>query len=84
MVELCAPNSSVALATWWDISLILSPPEEIPCIAALELPHVLTVTLEPPEPDVDDWPPPQKLFVPIPKNELGGCARSDSLIAPAI
>jgi hypothetical protein len=36
----------------------------------------------PPQDEVNRDPP--KYFVPIPDSEIGGCARSDSLIAPAI
>ena len=42
----------------------------------------LAVKLERPKPEISRGPP--KRFIPIPKTEIGGCARSDSLIRSLI
>ncbi|WP_293156059.1 MULTISPECIES: hypothetical protein [unclassified Microcoleus] len=42
------------------------------------------IDLEKSIPEVNRWQTLVETFVPVPDSEIGGCARNDSLIAPAI
>lgn len=88
-LELCAPDESLPLPTWWDVCLFwnthgheLDPPGTQLFSGGA---YKVDTGVEPVEQKsiLDTRPPPKKLFIPIPKAEIGGCARSDSP-APAI
>jgi hypothetical protein len=46
--------------------------------------NIATSKLEPPPKLREEHTGPPKGFIPLPDTEIGGCARNDSLIAPAI
>ena len=88
-IELCAQDESLALSTWWEAFLILSEHcwgawiEEDERLSMILLENVGSCA-EPTKPGADsNLPPPQEPFTPLPKSEIGGCARCDSS-APAI
>lgn len=89
-VELCVPDKTKALSTWWEASLILSQYYwgewlEIAREWWAFIVGIFGSCKEPTEPGTDgNLSPPYKLFMPIPKSEVGGCARSDSLIRSLI
>lgn len=88
-VELCAPDESKPLLMWWEAFLIwsehnwgieLEPPERLR-FGTLHNADTGVESVEQIESDTDTRPPPQKPFIPVPnKTEVGGCARSDSLV----
>ncbi|MEG4353797.1 hypothetical protein QUA70_28085 [Microcoleus sp. LAD1_D5] len=91
-IELCAPDESLPLATWWEAFLIwhefnwrveLEPPERLRFSGAIHDTDTGVESVEKIETSAGTRPPPQKPFTSIPKAEIGGCARSDSP-APAI
>jgi len=90
-IELCAPDESSPLLTWWETFLIW---REFNWLTGLEVLRKLRLSDVLRNEDVafkpvkKRWvivgtrPPPQKPFTPLPKSEIGGCARCDSS-APA-
>jgi hypothetical protein len=89
-IELCAPDESKPLLAWWEAFLILGqenwridlePPERLR-FGTLHNADTGVESVEQIESEADTRPPPQKPFIPIPKAEIGSCARST--IAPAI
>ena len=89
-VEIGTIDGTKALSTWWEASLILSQyywgewlDEAREWWAFLV--EAFGCCKEPTAPSTDgNLPPPYKLFTPIPKSVIGGCARSDSLIRSLI
>jgi hypothetical protein len=70
-LDVCEKIATVMSFSWFRvITFIFSEFERVPL--KIELPRY----------EVSRGPP--KRFVPLPDAEIGGCARSDSLIAPAI
>jgi hypothetical protein len=90
-IELCAPDESSPLPVWWEASLIW---REFNWLKGLESPKrlLLADAIRNGDLGVDSvkkrWiivgtrPPPHKPFSPLPKTEIGGCARSDSSLRP--
>jgi hypothetical protein len=90
-IELCAPDESSPLPTWWEAFLVwrefnwlvgLEPPTRLRLSDALRNEDVRFKPVKKRWMIVGTRPPPQKPFIPIPKSEIGGCARCDSS-APA-
>lgn len=89
LIEL-VPGDSLPLQKWWEAFLIwnkhdwreLDPPGTQQFSGGV---YKVETGVEPVEQKsiLDTRPPPQKPFTPIPKAEIGGCARSDNP-APAI
>jgi len=90
-IELCAPDESLPLPRWWEVCLFwnkhdwreLAPPGTQRFSGGIYDVDTGVESVKKVESDFDNRPPPEKLFIPIPKAEIGGCARSDSS-APAI
>jgi hypothetical protein len=89
-IELCAPDESSPLPTWWEAFLVwrefdllggLEPPTKLKLSDALRN-HDVAFKVVKRWAIVGTRPPPQKPFTPLPKSEIGGCARCDSS-APA-
>lgn len=89
-VELCAQIQSLALSTWWEATLILAQERGAAWLGIQERLWAFALEMfacckEPTESSTNgNLPPPYKLFTPIPKSEVGGCARSDSLVRSLI
>jgi hypothetical protein len=90
-IELCAPDEFLPLPRWWEVCLFwnkhdwreLDPPGTQRFSGGIYDVDTGVESVKKVESDFDNRPPPEKLFIPIPKAEIGGCARSDSS-APAI
>jgi hypothetical protein len=89
-LELCAPDESLPLPMWWDVCLFwnthgheIDPPGTQLFSGGAYKVDTGVEPAEQAESSLDTRSPPKKLFIPIPKAEIGGCARSDSS-APAI
>ena len=90
-IELCAPDPSSPLPCWWKASLIwfeynwrigLEPPKRLQFSATLCDVDTGVESVEKVQASTSTRPPPHKLFAPLPKIEIGGCARSDSSLRP--
>jgi hypothetical protein len=86
-IELCAPDESSPLPTWWEAFLVwrefnwragLEPPTRLRLSEALRNGDVGVKPIKKRWTIVGTRPPPQKPFTPLPKSEIGGCARCDS------
>jgi hypothetical protein len=86
-IELCAPDESSPLPVWWEASLIwrefnwltgLEPPKRLLLAEAIRNGDLGVESVKKRWTIVGTRPPPHKPFTPIPKSEIGGCARSDS------
>jgi hypothetical protein len=86
----CAPDESLPLMTWWDVCLFwnthgseLDPPgTQLFSKGAYKVDIDVNPIKQQIESSIDTRPPPYELFVPLPKTEIGGCARSDSSLRP--
>lgn len=90
-IELCAPDPSLPLPVWWEASLIwrefnwltgLEPPKRLLLAEAIRNGELGAESVKKRWTIVGTRPPPDKPFTPLPKTEIGGCARCDSS-APA-
>lgn len=86
-IELCAPDDTSPLPVWWEAVLIwrefnwltgLSSPKRLNLTEALRKGDMGIDSVKKRWTIVGTRPPPKKPFVPIPKSEIGGCARCDS------
>ena len=73
---------SVGLSVCEKIAIALSFSSKGTVAEIFVLTNISPLKIELPRYEVSRGPP--KHFVPLPDAEIGGCARSDSLIAPAI
>jgi hypothetical protein len=90
-IELCAPDEDSPLPCWWEATLIwrefnwltgLNPPKRLCLTEALGKGNIGVDSVKKRWIIVGTRPPPHKPFSPLPKTEIGGCARSDSSLRP--
>lgn len=90
-IELCAPDPSLSLPVWWEASLVwrefnwligFEPPQRLLLAETTRNRDLGVESVKKKWTIVGTRPPPHKPFTPLPKSEIGGCARSDSSLRP--
>jgi len=90
-IELCAPDEFSPLPVWWEASLIWrefngltgwEPPKRLRLTKAIRNGDIGVESVKKRWTIVGTRPPPHEPFIPLPKTEIGGCARSDSSLRP--